>query len=264
MTHASVENPTRQDSLENVQTRDRHRLSRRADAARTPKDKARLEAEIAASVAKTQARRNARGPVELQAELPISQRAQEMADAVSANQVVVVCGETGSGKTTQLPKILMQMGLGARGMIGHTQPRRLAARSVAERIAQEVGTPFGELVGFKTRFDNRISEATQVKLMTDGILLAETARDRFLGQYEAIIIDEAHERTLNVDFLLGYLKQLLPGRSDLKVIITSATIDPLRFSRFFDNAPVINVEGRGYPVDVRYRPPDESTDIRVP
>ena len=250
--------------LEDVQTRDRHKLTQRVAAARKKNNQEKLAPDIAAEITTsagiTQARLAARKPIELQPDLPISSRADEITDAVRANQVVVVCGETGSGKTTQLPKILMQAGLGARGLIGHTQPRRLAARSVAERIAQEVGCEFGDLVGFKTRFDNRISDATQVKLMTDGILLAETAGDRFLNRYEAIIIDEAHERTLNVDFLLGYLKQLLPQRPDLKVIITSATIDPDRFSKFFNDAPIINVEGRGYPVEIRYRPPEKDSD----
>lgn len=247
-------------SLEHVQTRARHRLTQRWAGARNAAQRDKVASEIAASAQQTQARLDARIPIELAADLPISERADEITDAVRKSQVVVVSGETGSGKTTQLPKILMRAGFGARGLIGHTQPRRLAARSVAERIAEEVATPFGHLVGFKTRFDDCISDATQVKLMTDGILLAETARDRFLGRYEVIIIDEAHERTLNVDFLLGYIKRLLPSRPDLKLVVTSATIDTGRFAEFFGGAPIINVEGRGYPVETRYRPPEEGTD----
>ena len=246
--------------LADVQTRDRHRLTRGWHQARDAEARARMAERIETSAAVTHARTQARGEVELAEGLPVTARADEIRAALERHQVVVVCGETGSGKTTQLPKILMQAGFGARGLIGHTQPRRLAARSVGQRIAEELATPFGELVGFQTRFEKKLSEATQIKLMTDGILLAETARDRFLNAYEAIVIDEAHERTLNVDFLLGYLKQLLPKRPDLKVVVTSATIDPDRFARFFDDAPVINVEGRGYPVTVRYRPPEENDD----
>ncbi|MDG2671251.1 ATP-dependent RNA helicase HrpA, partial [Vibrio parahaemolyticus] len=159
-----------------------------------------------------------------------------------------------SGKTTQLPKICAELGRGKFGLIGHTQPRRLAARSVANRIAEEMETKLGEFVGYKVRFNDQISENTQIKLMTDGILLAEIQHDRFLNQYDTIIIDEAHERSLNIDFILGYLKELLPRRPDLKVIITSATIDPERFSKHFNNAPIIEVSGRTYPVETRYRP----------
>lgn len=167
---------------------------------------------------------------------------------------MIVAGETGSGKTTQLPKICAELGRGKYGLIGHTQPRRLAARSVANRIAEEMETELGGFVGYKVRFTDQISDQTQIKLMTDGILLAEIQNDRFLNQYDTIIIDEAHERSLNIDFILGYLKQLLPRRPDLKVIITSATIDPERFSKHFSNAPIIEVSGRTYPVEVRYRP----------
>lgn len=252
--------PNRVVPLEHVQTRARHRLSQQWSGARTAAQRDKAAGAIKASAQQTQARLDARGPIELAAELPITERADEITDAIRNNQVVVVSGETGSGKTTQLPKILMRAGFGARGLIGHTQPRRLAARSVAERIAEEVATPFGQLVGFKTRFDERISDATQVKLMTDGILLAESARDRFMSRYEVIIIDEAHERTLNVDFLLGYIKRLLPSRPDLKLVVTSATIDTGRFAEFFNDAPIINVEGRGFPVETRYRPPEEGTD----
>src|SRR4051812_45698397 len=159
-------------------------------------------------------------------ELPVSQRKDDIAAAIRDHQVVIVAGETGSGKTTQLPKILLELGRGREAAIGHTQPRRIAARTVAERIAEELGTELGDLVGYKVRFTDRSTDATAVKVMTDGILLAEIQRDRDLRAYDTIIIDEAHERSLNIDFLLGYLKQLLPRRPDLKVVITSATIDP--------------------------------------
>jgi len=165
-----------------------------------------------------------------------------------------VCGETGSGKTTQLPKICLELGRGVSGLIGHTQPRRIAARSVASRIAQELNSLLGQTVGYKVRFNDKLSESSYIKLMTDGILLAETQGDKFLNAYDTIIIDEAHERSLNIDFLLGYLKQLLPKRPDLKVIVTSATIDAERFSTHFNEAPVIEVSGRTYPVEIRYRP----------
>ncbi|MGH3978419.1 MAG: ATP-dependent RNA helicase HrpA [Pseudonocardiaceae bacterium] len=186
--------------------------------------------------------------------LPISERRDEIAAAIRDHQVVIVAGETGSGKTTQLPKICLELGRGVRGLIGHTQPRRLAARTVAERIAEELGTEPGGAVGYKMRFTDQVGDDTLVKLMTDGILLAEIQSDRLLRQYDTLIIDEAHERSLNVDFLLGYLQQLLPRRPDLKVIITSATIDPGRFSQYFGGAPVVEVSGRTYPVEVRYRP----------
>lgn len=195
--------------------------------------------------------------------LPVSARKDEIAKAIAENQVVIVCGETGSGKTTQLPKICLELGRGVAGLIGHTQPRRLAARSVATRIAEELKTSLGEQVGFKVRFTDQTSAKSYIKLMTDGILLAETQADKFLNAYDTIIIDEAHERSLNIDFLLGYLKQLLPKRPDLKVIVTSATIDAERFAKHFGyenqagdwvNAPVVEVSGRTYPVEVRYRP----------
>jgi ATP-dependent helicase HrpA len=186
-------------------------------------------------------------------ELPVSQRKDDIAAAIRDHQVVIVAGETGSGKTTQLPKICLELGRGADGAIGHTQPRRVAARTVAERIAQELDTELGDLVGYKIRFTDKSSDSTAVKVMTDGILLAEIQRDRELRAYDTIIIDEAHERSLNIDFLLGYLKQLLPRRPDLKVVITSATIDPERFSAHFGGAPIIEVSGRTYPVEVRYR-----------
>jgi len=190
-------------------------------------------------------------------ELPVSERRKEIAEAISKHQVVVICGETGSGKTTQIPKICMELGRGVTGIIGHTQPRRIAARTVAARVAEEVGTPLGQLVGYKVRFTDSSSKNSLVKLMTDGILLAELQTDRDLLAYDTLIIDEAHERSLNIDFLLGYLKRLLPRRPDLKVIITSATIDPGKFSEHFDDAPIIEVSGRTYPVDIEYREPPE-------
>lgn len=192
--------------------------------------------------------------------LPVSQRKDDILAAIRDNQVVIIAGETGSGKTTQIPKICLELGRGVRGVIGHTQPRRIAARTVAERVAEELGTELGEVVGYKVRFTDQASDRTLVKLMTDGILLAELQNDRMLDQYDTLIIDEAHERSLNIDFILGYLKQLLPKRPDLKVIITSATIDPERFSRHFDDAPIIEVSGRTYPVEVRYRPLGDDDD----
>jgi ATP-dependent helicase HrpA len=188
-------------------------------------------------------------------DLPVVGRREEIARAVRENQVVIVCGETGSGKTTQLPKICLELGRGVAGMIGHTQPRRIAARTVAARIASELNSPLGHAVGYKIRFSDNVSTGTYIKLMTDGILLAETQGDPSLLAYDTIIIDEAHERSLNIDFLLGYLKQLLPNRPELKLIVTSATINAARFSRHFNDAPVVEVSGRMYPVEVRYRPP---------
>ena len=187
-------------------------------------------------------------------ELPVAARREEIARAIAAHQVVIVSGETGSGKTTQLPKICLELKRGVHGLIGHTQPRRIAARTVASRIAQELKSPLGSAVGYKVRFSDKVSRDTYVKLMTDGILLAETQGDPLLEAYDTLIIDEAHERNLNIDFLLGYLKRVLPRRPDLKVIVTSATIETERFSRHFGNAPVIEVSGRMYPVEVRYRP----------
>lgn len=199
-------------------------------------------------------------PITFPEDLPVSGRRGDIAKALTENQVIIVSGETGSGKTTQLPKICLELGRGSKGLIGHTQPRRIAASSTAKRIAQELGSPLGEHVGFKVRFTDTLQKGASVKLMTDGILLAETQTDPLLNAYDTIIIDEAHERSLNIDFLLGYLKQLLPRRPDLKVIITSATIDAERFARHFGTpdkpAPVIEVSGRLYKVEVRYRPVD--------
>src|SRR5580765_7663221 len=190
--------------------------------------------------------------------LPISARRDDIRAALERHPVVIVCGETGSGKTTQLPKMLLEMGLAGdtktRRRIGHTQPRRIAARAVAARVAEELGTELGELVGCKVRFHEQVGARTAIKIMTDGILLAETQGDRDLREYSAFILDEAHERSLNIDFLLGYMKQLVARRPGLRLVITSATIDAGRFSRHFDNAPVIEVSGRLFPVEVRYRP----------
>ncbi|SFM54751.1 ATP-dependent RNA helicase HrpA [Marinobacter zhejiangensis] len=186
--------------------------------------------------------------------LPVSGRVEDISAALEQHQVIIVAGETGSGKTTQIPKLCMNMGLGVRGLIGHTQPRRIAARSVAARIAEELGQELGDQIGYQIRFTDTTSESSRVKVMTDGILLAEIQNDRFLDRYDTLIIDEAHERSLNIDFILGYLKQMLPRRPDLKVIITSATIEVERFSEFFGGAPVIEVSGRTYPVETRYRP----------
>src|SRR5579864_3518789 len=219
----------------------------RAERSRHPRSRADRTAARAA-------RRAAMPPISYPAELPVSQRKDEIAQVIRDHQVVVIAGETGSGKTTQIPKICLELGRGVDGQIGHTQPRRLAARTVAERIAEELGSPLGETVGYQVRFTDVSADDTLVKLMTDGILLNELARDRQLRRYDTLIIDEAHERSLNIDFILGYLRQLLPQRPDLKVIITSATIDPERFAQAFGGAPVVEVSGRTYPVEVRYRP----------
>src|ERR1700722_11893944 len=208
------------------------------------------------------ARRAAMPPISYPPELPVSQRKDEIARAIRDHQVVIVAGETGSGKTTQIPKICLELGRGVAGQTGHTQPRRLAARTVAERIAEELGSPLGETVGYQVRFTDVSADDTLVKLMTDGILLTELARDHTLSRYDTLIIDEAHERSLNIDFILGYLRQLLPERPDLKVIITSATIDPERFAAAFGGAPIVEVSGRTYPVELRYRPPrDGGEDV---
>ena len=294
-------------ALQSCMLADRHVLRRKwrdmADLQKLKDEKStqkaqRLLAEIAqklgASQAKFASRLASLPKPEYPLDLPVSMRKDEIAQAILKHQVVIVCGETGSGKTTQLPKICLELGRGVAGLIGHTQPRRIAARAVASRIAQELKSPLGEVVGYKVRFNDKVSENNYVKLMTDGILLAETQGDRFLNAYDTIIIDEAHERSLNIDFLLGYLKQLLPKRPDLKVIVTSATIDAERFARHFSSpqttakvvlgadervaktaqsvrqaiseesnnaipsqwaaAPVIEVSGRTYPVEIRYRP----------
>jgi ATP-dependent helicase HrpA len=254
------------DRLPALSLQDEHRLSRRLDTirrTRDPRARARAAADIAAAVdageRRVATRRAAVPAIRYPDELPVSARRDDIAAAIRDHQVVIVAGETGSGKTTQIPKICLELGRGVRGLIGHTQPRRLAARTVASRIADELGTELGDAVGWKVRFTDHVGERTMVKLMTDGILLAELTGDRMLRQYDTLIIDEAHERSLNIDFILGYLTQLLPRRPDLKVVITSATIDPERFADHFSQAlgtpvPIVEVSGRSYPVEIRYRP----------
>ena len=236
-------------------TQDRHKLRQQAQRLGKQPAEEKLAALISAveqSVSQAEARRASIPPLSYP-ELPVADKKDDIAQALRDNQVIVVCGETGSGKTTQLPKICLEVGRGVHGLIGHTQPRRIATRCVASRIAEELGQEMGNLVGYKIRFSDKTRPETLIKLMTDGILLAETQNDRFLSQYDTLIIDEAHERSLNIDFLLGYLKWLLPRRPDLKIIITSATIDPQRFSEHFGKAPIIEVSGRSFPVEIRYR-----------
>ncbi len=239
--------------------RDQHRLRRALDKLGTAQavnadSLQTLAARLSASIARRERRAQQLPAPHYDEALPVVQEREQIKQTIAAHQVVVLCGETGSGKTTQLPKICLELGRGVSGLIGHTQPRRIAARSVAARIAEELQVALGQQVGFKVRFSDQVSERSYIKLMTDGILLAETQGDRWLEQYDTLIIDEAHERSLNIDFLLGYLKRILPKRPDLKVIITSATIDPQRFSRHFNDAPIIQVEGRTYPVETLYRP----------
>ena len=249
--------------LDDVSLRDARTFRRRLSKARSSSALAAIAQDINAARVSLAAKKANLPVVTYPDSLPVSARRDDIAQAIMENQVVIIAGETGSGKTTQIPKICLELGRGVRGMIGHTQPRRLAARTVAERIANELGQDVGNSIGYAIRFDDRVSPTTAIKLMTDGILLAEMQKDRFLNAYDTIIIDEAHERSLNIDFLLGYLKQLLPRRSDLKVIITSATIDPERFARHFSDsdgkpAPIIEVSGRTYPVEIRYRPLQQS------
>jgi len=252
---------------------DRHVCKRQLDRLRSELQKNKNAADQLASLAlrieRSVALRNKRLtsiPALNFPDLPVTGKKDDIAELIKNHQVVIVCGETGSGKTTQLPKICLSIGRGAAGFIGHTQPRRIAARTVADRIAEELGEPLGKSVGYKIRFNDKTHAESLIKLMTDGILLAESQNDPYLNQYDTIIIDEAHERSLNIDFLLGYMKWLLPKRLDLKLIITSATIDTQRFSTHFGNAPIIEVSGRTYPVDIRYRPigekdeDDETTD----
>jgi len=246
--------------LDGLTLRDADRLGRRLRSFRTPVTEEKFD-ELSRQVAAAEslvATRAAEVPAITYPDLPVSQLRGELAAAIAANQVVIVAGETGSGKTTQLPKICLELGRGVRGMIGHTQPRRLAARTVAERIAEELTVPLGQAIGYSVRFTDNVSDRTLVKLMTDGILLAEIQRDRRLLRYDTLILDEAHERSLNIDFLLGYLRELLPRRPDLKLIVTSATIEPQRFAEHFGNvnghAPIVEVSGRTYPVEIRYRP----------
>ncbi|TBV10781.1 ATP-dependent RNA helicase HrpA [Stutzerimonas kirkiae] len=249
--------------LSQVASGDRHRLRRQLLELRKKPDEARLAQwleRFERSRARVEARRRSVPPMRYDDSLPIAAKREEIKAALLEHQVLVIAGETGSGKTTQLPKICLELGRGVHGLIGHTQPRRLAARSVATRVAEEIGTPLGELVGYQVRFEDQSKDSTLVKLMTDGILLAETAHDRYLEKYDTLIVDEAHERSLNIDFLLGYLKTLLPRRPDLKLIITSATIDLQRFSEHFGDAPIIEVSGRTYPVETWYRPLSQEVD----
>ena len=241
--------------LDGLTIRDAARLGRRLKSVRdVSPDKLRHIADQVTAAEAVVAARIAAVPAISYPDLPVAAHRDELARAITDNQVVVVAGATGSGKTTQLPKICLELGRGVRGTIGHTQPRRLAARTVAQRIADELGTPLGEAIGYTVRFTDQASDRTLVKLMTDGILLAEIQRDRRLLRYDTLILDEAHERSLNIDFLLGYLRELLPRRPDLKVIVTSATIEPERFAAHFGGAPIIEVSGRSYPVEIRYRP----------
>ncbi|SFA49558.1 ATP-dependent helicase HrpA [Rhodococcoides kroppenstedtii] len=253
--------PTRSDltaRLAGLTHTDAHRLGRRLGRSRRPEDLAKISADIDRAEVRVRNRRAAVPALEYPEFLPVTARREDIAAAIAENQVVIVAGETGSGKTTQIPKICLELGRGVLGTIGHTQPRRLAARTVAERIAEELGQEIGDAVGYTVRFTDRSSDDTLIKLMTDGILLAEIQRDRMLRRYDTIIIDEAHERSLNIDFLLGYLARLLPQRPELKVIVTSATIDPERFARHFAvdgrDAPIVEVSGRTFPVEMRYRP----------
>ncbi|QXG46342.1 ATP-dependent RNA helicase HrpA [Pseudomonas viridiflava] len=244
-------------NLDQAMIGDRHRLRRQMHELRKKPDEAKLAqwvARVQASCAQVTSRRESVPTVRYDDNLPIAAKRDEIKDALLKHQVLIIAGETGSGKTTQLPKICLEIGRGQHGLIGHTQPRRIAARSVASRVADELATPLGALVGYQVRFEDQSDSNTLIKLMTDGILLAETQHDRFLERYDTIIVDEAHERSLNIDFLLGYLKTLLPRRPDLKVIITSATIDLQRFSEHFNDAPIIEVSGRTFPVDTWYRP----------
>jgi len=222
------------------------------------KELASIEKNIEKSTEKVNQRRSIVPTINYDESLPIAEKREEIRSLIEKNQVLILSGETGSGKTTQIPKICLELGLGVKGFIGHTQPRRIAARTVANRIAEELNCQIGSSVGFKVRFSDHASDNTHIKLMTDGILLAEIQNDRYLLDYEVLIIDEAHERSLNIDFLLGYIKTILPKRPDLKVIVTSATIDTQRFSKHFNNAPVIEVSGRTYPVEIKYKPLEES------
>ncbi len=261
MTVQRAADPRGSDRLADLMIGDERRLRRRLRNAQRIRDDARrdtvlteIDQQIAAAGQRLSRRQAAVPRISFPQQLPVTARVDELVRTIVEHQVVIVAGETGSGKSTQLPKLCLELGRGVRGMIGHTQPRRIAARALAERIAEETGTQVGGAIGYSIRFGDHTGPNTLVKLMTDGILLAEIGRDRMLWAYDTIIIDEAHERSLNIDFLLGYLKNLLPQRPDLKLIITSATIDPGKFSRHFDDAPVVEVSGRTYPVEIRYRP----------
>ncbi|HKG01888.1 MAG TPA: ATP-dependent RNA helicase HrpA [Conexibacter sp.] len=256
--------------LNDLTLHDAHRLGRRLERLRGARsgqggrERIRFEAEIAAAEERIALRRAAvPAPIEYPAELPVSARRDDLLQTIRDHQVIVVAGETGSGKSTQLPKLCLELGRGVRGTIAHTQPRRLAARTIAERVAEELRVPLGGAVGYAVRFADRSSDETLVRLMTDGLLLAEIQHDRLLRRYDTIIVDEAHERSLNIDFLLGCLKRILPQRPELKLIITSATIDPERLSKHFDDAPVVEVSGRTYPVETRYRPVPDAEHERL-
>jgi ATP-dependent helicase HrpA len=250
-------------ALAELTLRDEQRLRRLAQRVRRGDDegRARLERQLAEAEARVRRRRASVPEVSYPPQLPVAMRREDLLAAIRDHQVVVVAGETGSGKSTQLPKLCLELGRGVRGAIAHTQPRRIAARTVAQRIADELDVPLGSAIGYAVRFDDRGSEDTLVRVVTDGLLLAEIRRDRLLRRYDTVIVDEAHERSLNIDFLLGCLHRILPRRADLKLIITSATIDPERFSAHFGGAPIIEVSGRTYPVEVRYRPPGDEEEL---
>src|ERR1700722_6161213 len=250
-------------TLGELTLRDEQRLRRQAQRLRRGDERGqrRFEQRLAEARARLQRRRASVPEVSYPPQLPVSARHDDLLAAIRDHQVIVVAGATGSGKTTQLPKLCLELGRGVRGAIAHTQPRRLAARTVAQRIADELDVPLGGAVGYAVRFDERGSENTLIRLVTDGLLLAEIRRDPLLRRYDTVIVDEAHERSLNIDFLLGCLHRILPRRRDLKLIITSATIDPERFSEHFGGAPIIEVSGRTFPVEVRYRPPGEDEEL---
>jgi len=256
--------------IETLPPHERSRFRRRLNGVSRIEDPGRREQAVARAAAaldgtarRYQQRRSALpDKISYPAELPITDRRGDLLEAIRDHQVVVVAGETGSGKSTQLPKMCLELGRGVDGLIGHTQPRRIAARAIAERVAQELGGAVGGLVGYTVRYTDRVGDATLLKVMTDGILLAEIHRDRRLARYDTIILDEAHERSLNIDFLLGYLKMLLPRRPDLKLIVTSATIDTAKFAAYLGEAPVVEVSGRAYPVETRYRPLDDPEQKR--
>ncbi|MDH4312303.1 MAG: ATP-dependent helicase, partial [Gammaproteobacteria bacterium] len=256
--------------LPGCQLRDRHRLQSTFDrlarkpAAADPREVTRLEAQVDASIGLVAARRASVPPIVYDETLPVHARRQDIRRAIETHQVVIVSGATGSGKSTQIPKICLEMGRGTAGLIGHTQPRRIAAQALANRVSAELGSTTGDLVGYQVRFVDRTSPRTLVKLMTDGLLLRELEGDPLLLRYDTLIIDEAHERNLNVDFLLGVCHRLLPRRPELRLVVTSATIETGRFAEFFGGAPIIDVEGRSYPVEVRYRPLAEEDESAPP
>jgi len=246
-----------QPAIEHCLIADRHRLQRQRSRAKTPAEYQSVTARIAHSIAKASDRRNNLPDISYPPELPVSEKAEQIIRLIEQHRVLIIAGETGSGKSTQLPKLCLAAGQGIFGQIAHTQPRRIAARAISNRLAEELKLELGAGVGYRVRFDERTSPADYIRVLTDGMLLAEAQSDPFLNQYDTIIIDEAHERSLNIDFLLGMLRQLLDKRKDLKLIITSATIDTEKFARHFSDAPIVNVSGRTYPVEVRYQPPED-------